>query len=53
MNRTSTLTGQTGDSTGQTGKTQSPEMAQNDLKTFEMHSVAQNKLKLLPLIDNA
>jgi hypothetical protein len=28
-------------------------MAQNDLKTFEMHSVAQNKLKLLPLIDNA
>jgi hypothetical protein len=40
-------------STGQTGKTQSPEMAQNHLKTFEMHSVAQNKLKLLPLIDNA
>jgi hypothetical protein len=46
MNRTSPLTGQTGD-------TQSPEMAQNHLKTFQMHSVAQNKLKLLPLVDNA
>jgi hypothetical protein len=32
--------------TGQTGDTQSPEMARDHLKTFKMHSVAQNMLKL-------
>jgi hypothetical protein len=46
VNRTSTLT-------GQTGAQQSPEMARNHLKTFQMNPIAQNKLKLLPLIDNA
>jgi hypothetical protein len=39
--------------TGQTGDTQSPEMARNHLNTFQMHSVAQNKLKLTPFVDNA
>jgi hypothetical protein len=43
VNRTSPLTGQTGD-------TQSPEMARNHMKTFQMHSMGQNKLKLLPLL---
>jgi hypothetical protein len=38
---------------GQTGYTQSPKMARNHLKTFQMHSVDQNMLKLLPLVDNA
>jgi hypothetical protein len=28
-------------------------MAQNHLKTFQMDSVAQNMLKLLPLVANA
>jgi hypothetical protein len=28
-------------------------MARNHLKTFQMNPIAQNKLKLLPLIDNA
>jgi hypothetical protein len=28
-------------------------MARNHLKTFLMHPVARNKLKLLPLVDNA
>jgi hypothetical protein len=40
-------------SIGQTGDTQSPKMARNHLKTFQMHSEAQNMLKHLPLIDNA
>jgi hypothetical protein len=39
--------------TGQTGDTQSPKMARNHLKTFQMHSVGQNMPKLLPLVDNA
>jgi hypothetical protein len=38
-------------STGQIGDTQSPEMARNHLKTLQMHSVDQNMLKLLPLVD--
>jgi hypothetical protein len=46
VHRTSNLT-------GQTGAQQSQEMAQNQLKTIQMHSVAQNMLKLLPLVDNA
>jgi hypothetical protein len=46
VNRASTLT-------GQTGVQQSLEMARNHLKTFLMHPVARNKLKLLPLVHNA
>jgi hypothetical protein len=53
VNRTSPLTGLTGTITGRIGDTQSPEMARNHLKILQMHSVGQNKLKLLPLIDNA
>jgi hypothetical protein len=52
VNRTSTRLVRLVTSTGQTGAQQSPEMAQNHLKTLYMHSVAQNMLKLL-LIDNA
>jgi hypothetical protein len=59
--QTGRTTGQTGaqhvhrtsNLTGQTGAQQSQEMAQNQLKTIQMHSVAQNMLKLLPLVDNA
>jgi hypothetical protein len=40
-------------STDETDDTQSPEMARNDMKTFYMHLVSQNMLKLLPLVDNA
>jgi hypothetical protein len=46
VHRTSTLT-------GQTGAHQSPEMARNHLKTFEMHPASHFKLKLPPLVGNA
>jgi hypothetical protein len=36
--------------TRQTDDTQSPEMARNHLKTFQMHSVAENKLYPPPLL---
>jgi hypothetical protein len=36
--------------TGQTGDILSPVMAQYHMKTFQMHSVAHNMLKLLPLL---